>query len=927
MKVAEFTHASSDDPPFYLNQTTNSGGDSGSAAHSDGSSSNPYNVTQPTAPTGSLLAQIEANESNNDDFRGVIDDLTIQNKKLRRKLKQYGRLHCSHLEEEKLFEVKMYGLADHCKRELEEILRSFASRSEESLERSIFSIEDLTASAPSLTNNNPPSSSTSYSKHSKAIDSAYASISGQTGVSQKQCQNCPHSGSQAQSHSKQQNVASYLDDTTGTLVPKHSLTMAERARSKLVVRRLEQIFTGRRIGQDHFHRHQNVSQSAAKADRIRRELQSHKFRPIQDGVREAHILPDIADLKFKSLSEANLSAQQSQQTVDRCGQNPPNKGMRALLGRAKSQTDPSSERILTGQQSRQTNDGEESSPRDPLPRCGVTPDQHLDIQCTPIPSDNIEYIRHLGLALPTAMLDINTDSDDGWIFLNLLTSMAQLHTLNVTPGFIRHAIADASSKFELSDDGTKVRWQGGTDETHLSSDSDESEDTEDWKSSGTCASVSKRGSWVGNNSRVGLEDFQEPNGALPVPTLDFPASPYIRTQRGIFRLGQPQDVDNFQYKPLFVHDATSDDCDNSVHTTDSVSLFDPIENDTVSNPGSHGIRESELKLHAQNWENGPITFYRKSNFCTDLSGNSSGAVHNEAAYCRYTQDPVGCLRHADDEASEESESDSDPNKNDVPGPTYLDVCSTVTACSASDLEDLKSPTSDLSATSPIPLEVSGLGGIQPDDNFMVKVQVRHGGGKKRASRPQSPLFSPRSQIGCPLHSKPRASVDTFHEAGGISRCRSSRNTVKSEIISTSVTHMPPSELPPPSYVCFPFSSSESGDDDDEDDDDEDDDDEDDDDIVNYYTQKPRAAVKSSVEDYIDPGSAKFFGSSSDEIEGSSYASTSSGSDDGSSIDFLANARVLDPDVIAAREMDFETNSVQQHPHIHERRPAYQPLRQ
>ena len=314
-------HLSSDDPPFYLNEKTHSGGDSACAVHSDGSTFNPSNLGQPTAPTRSLLAQMEANESNSEEFRGVIDDLTIQNKRLRKKLKQYERLHGSHLQEEKLFEVRFHGLAAHRKRELEEILRNFASSSEELPETSLFNPGNLKASAPALANHKPSSSSTSYSKGSKPIDSAYASMSGQTGVSQKQSQDHPQEDMQAQSQFKQHNVKSYLHDIPETLLPKHSLAMSERTKSKLVVRRLEQIFIGRRAARGHNQslQQQEVSQSAAQADRIRLERRSRKFPVIREGVREARILPKNAELKVESLSKANLAAQESQQATESRG--------------------------------------------------------------------------------------------------------------------------------------------------------------------------------------------------------------------------------------------------------------------------------------------------------------------------------------------------------------------------------------------------------------------------------------------------------------------------------------------------------------------------------------------------------------------------------------------------------------------------------
>ena len=903
------------DPPFYLNEKAYSGGESACAVHSDGSSFNPSNLGQPTAPTRSLLAQMEVNESNSEDFRGVIDDLTIQNKRLRKKLKQYERLHCSHLQEEKLFEVRIHGLAAHRKRKLEEMLRSFASSSEESPETSLFNIGDFKTSAPALKTRKLSSSSTSYSKGSKLIDSAYASMSGQAGTWQKQSQDHPQKSRQAQSHSKQQNVKSYLDDIPETLVPKNSLAMSERAKSRLVVRRLEQIFTGRRAAPRHHqsHQQQKVSQSAAQADRIRLEARGCTFPRIREGVREARILPSNAELTVDSLSEANLAAQQSQQTVETRGRILRQEGMREahiLLGCTESQIDSSSETNLTGQQSRQSTDEEDSRSRAPRRSRGVTPDQRptrpidLDLHRAQVPSENIEYIRHLGLASPTATLDNKSSSDDGWVFLNLLTSMAQLHTLNVTPEFIRHSVADVSSKFELSTDGTKVRWQGGTDGTKMSSDSDGSDDMGNWRSADTSVSVSKRESLADIPSKAGLEDYQEPHSGLPARTMGLPGAPEVGVKRRPVYLERPNDVDKFQYKPLFFHGTTSEDDDASAHTIDSLSSFYPMENSTGLNSGSHGIRESEVKLRKQARENGPIIFYNKARFCTDLSGDSSGAMHNEAAYSRYTQEPVGCLPPAEVEEMDESGSDYVPYGDIVTESMDLDIGSTATTRSALDLEDFDSSISDLSATSPIPMEVSGLGGIQPEDNFMVKVKVRHGVRKERGSRTQSPFSSPRSQIQRPLHKVPRGSINTFREAKDIPRSQPNRGTMKSEIVSTVKTSMPPSSLPPPSYVCLPFSSSESGDGDDED--------EDGDANTKYYSEKHGVAANPSIEDLADPRPAKLFlGSSSGESRESSYLSTSSGTEDDSSIDFLANARVLDPETIAAQEREFEVNSVQQ----------------
>ena len=42
---------------------------------------------------------MDISSSNSEDFRSVIDDLTVQNQKLKKKLKKYERIHCSHLQD------------------------------------------------------------------------------------------------------------------------------------------------------------------------------------------------------------------------------------------------------------------------------------------------------------------------------------------------------------------------------------------------------------------------------------------------------------------------------------------------------------------------------------------------------------------------------------------------------------------------------------------------------------------------------------------------------------------------------------------------------------------------------------------------------------------------------------------------------------
>jgi len=294
------------DPPFYVCRRPSSDGNSICAAPSDRSDSS--NLGLPTAPTRSLLARMDSSRSNSEDFRSVIDDLTIQNKKLKKRLRKYEKLHCSHLQEKKLFEVRIHGLSAHRKRELEETLRKFASTIEEESPE-MPSIAPLPLKRSTLADSPLRKPSLSSALCSKPSDSAYASMSGQTGLSHSQIQD--QNITEKLGHSRQENVKSYLHDMSQTFMPKHSLAMSDRSKSKLVVKWLEQIFTGkgaasRRHNQSH--QQQEVSRSAAHADRNKMEARGR--RAIREGVREAHILPTDMELQVDTISEADVAAQQ-----------------------------------------------------------------------------------------------------------------------------------------------------------------------------------------------------------------------------------------------------------------------------------------------------------------------------------------------------------------------------------------------------------------------------------------------------------------------------------------------------------------------------------------------------------------------------------------------------------------------------------------
>lgn len=158
-----------------------------------------------------------------DDFRGVIDDLTVENKNLKTKLKKYEKLHSSHLQQEKLFEVKVHGLPLKKKKELEDLLRNFALSVEDNIENESVSAPGLER-APPLLRYHPTSSSLT----SRFAESGYASLSasGQNSATASGYERIPKRvrGS-VLSNSK--NIQSYLHDIPVGLLSRQPITLSD----------------------------------------------------------------------------------------------------------------------------------------------------------------------------------------------------------------------------------------------------------------------------------------------------------------------------------------------------------------------------------------------------------------------------------------------------------------------------------------------------------------------------------------------------------------------------------------------------------------------------------------------------------------------------------------------------------------------------
>jgi hypothetical protein len=811
-----------DEPPFFLRNSSSSETppDSYMTQHAGVDSTIPYRPGM--ARTGT------DGGSSTEDFRSVIDDLTIANKKLRHRLKKYERVHDEHLQDEKLFEVRFHGLPDHKKKELEDTLRKFAA----SLDEAATDYPTITTQAPVLEQQKTASST------SRFAESGYASMSasGQnSSTPSNQASNLADDNrkmSRSAYNRQQQSIQSYLHDIPAGLLPNNNVPMTDKSKKKLAVRRLEQIFAGKKsVPGTHPQpmQQEEVAQSAASADREQREATGRHLWP--EGLRVARIMPE--DGRRGDIEEQDEALQRLRPSLH------------------------------VGEQDFAGFRSPDQRPTRPL---------DLDPSRAQVSEDNMDYIRHLGFTPPDMETGEAPQEGHGWLYLNLLINMAQLHSLNVTPEFVKDALTEYSSQLELSRDGRKVRWKGGLGLTRHNSNSPSEFDND--RSPPESRSPSKR---IKTNTGGSSNDSQ----------LDSE-----HNSRKLAQAQRERELSKFAYTPMFFRKDDSEDGQESYGfdvESSGASLQPPQHAGNSSGLGSSARQSGSSSQNRR--DDGPMIFYNRAKFCTDLSGDRLGAsLIAPGAYKAITSQPLGAISHT--AVASQRVSDLDETRGPMDA-TPMDVdsnsgsrMSTVDGFGFSPAA-LQNDTSGSDSPADImDFEASGLGGVHPEDNFSIRV---------RRSQTQS---IPRGPVG-----RRRSSVYPRKIHNVLADAKTSRSAptspvsppriIQEKILSASRKTLPVSTLPPASFL--PFDSTSSGD------------------VDSDLDSNVSSAADSEADSESENGPATALqllnmspghrlNASDSESEGSSDYSDDS--DDGS-VDFLATARQLDPNTIRNQEREYD----------------------
>jgi hypothetical protein len=242
----------SDDPPFFLPPSCDT-------TPPDNAPWPPHMQSLQTAADDSFAANSPADSSAGAVYRNIIDDLTVENKKLKSTLRKYERAP------DALFEVRVHGLSAQKKQELESLLQDFVTN--------IGPAPDTSPDGPI----NVPSRKGPASK-SRLADSGY----GSSNASALKL-HAPDSA-----NARRKNIQNYLHELPAGILPKRSGPLTEKEKRKIVVRSLEQLFAGRdpsSSGHQQPIQQERVAQSAARADR-----RATTGEAIAEGPREAHIM-------------------------------------------------------------------------------------------------------------------------------------------------------------------------------------------------------------------------------------------------------------------------------------------------------------------------------------------------------------------------------------------------------------------------------------------------------------------------------------------------------------------------------------------------------------------------------------------------------------------------------------------------------------
>jgi hypothetical protein len=728
-----------------------------------------------------------------DDYCSVIDGLTVEIQKLKEELKSRKQDGPELLQKVKLFEIKNYGLSKETMRELEATLRGFVAGLDTSSDE-LASRQPLIESKHATRDHMYSGSRYKYAasplgSSQTPFGSAYAFVS--TNATSSSLRNPLLKSRTISSDWKTDN---YLCEDPEGLYHRPTI-MTDGYKKNLVVRRFEQLFTGKFTSRG-----------------------TPRVLPVSPPT--SNIFSTSTPVTLEGLGQHNSTVDQPPGLL----KEPPREAQILPLNQQHGSEHRKSLWKSTGYASSWNGEQTEgngssgsstSSPHPALPEQRPTRPRDLDPERAQVPSENMDYIKHLGL-VPLELMGTATgpiqpgdyDAKD-WVYLNLLCNLAQLHIINVTPDFVRSAVSDMSTKFKLSPDVCKIRWRGCSRGTRFASESSSGSNSLGYVEPGD------------TDVRTAPANESHQHRQSTRPSTEAESRPSAGSSKNLSKFGPhiSSSSDSFHYKPLFVRQHSFTGTCSLEETHASLS---PFEGRDVGELG-WGLCGSGTSNRRKRRRDGVIIYYSGAPFCIDLSGDR--AIASPSTYSSPSGQPRqktvnvtqrGPIRLTPDSSLADRPSSAKVifAKMDIDGDPGL---TTDTSDDVSDLDvDVDMPWStEQQYTEVRPLEPSGLGGVVPDDHFMVVVTT--------ARSKSEILETSRSQF---------QRLNTDQTSGGImnrlastsTSLPASRTTVGSSLdkqrpigityTSGRIKRLAPVPLPPPAILFQSFSTGSSSSDED-----------------------------------------------------------------------------------------------------------------
>ena len=686
------------------------------------------------------------------DLRSVIDDLTLENRKLKEELRRFQqKKDAPLLHMDQILEVKCHGLSARDKRDLELVLRNFATSSKGS----------SVGSLPSGTRHGSRTAKSLARSSASGLRSRRETARPDAGRSSPAAS--PRDGPLELPQAAEANDENNLHQSLGG-IRSHLVGLSENGKKELVVRRLEQLFTGKSWGYAP-HAPSPLALMSTSEDAAMTGADS----------REAHIDHGVQQLDYQ---DAKFSS--------------PMSGKQEHARHAGGSVGPHDD---------------EASPLAPRPReQRATRPHELDPHRPQSSAQNMDYIRHLGFSMPKTkpftVLDALPEAD-GWVHLNLLSSLAQLGMLNVTQTFIRNAVAEKSDKLQLSSDGKLVHWRGGTEGTRFGPPAGggggaHGRDASPGDDHGPRARKKQR-IWNANE-----DDGATAEDACPAPSRrkassaekDFHYKPLFahRQHHGDRALSEPFS----ETRPSPFDDDDDDDASLACAWPRERNASDALFRSDMGSPGGGGDATPRKRSR-----DGAIYFYAGAPFYMDLSGDRG--VYEPTS----PTSPPPPPGHAADAPSPRYEHVStglsDPlvrwrRDDDDDGPS--DQFSTDSGVDLGEWNDDNddeegSKDDDVAAPSLTTLETSGLAGVVPLDHFVVSIFTRQ---RTVSCAPPPPSTTTYWSAKARASSPPP--VQGLWNCAGVARLVAARRVSKAATASFSPSPSGPF-LPRPSWAATP----------------------------------------------------------------------------------------------------------------------------